>query len=80
MSAVRAGEPNAGAPSASEQGLILALRGAVRRCASPTRLAAEPPCILHLVIEALADEDYVGDTEIDCESYGGGSKMCPNGA
>lgn len=34
--------------------------------------------VLQVVVEALRDQDQVGEAKVDCESDDGGDKTCPN--
>ena len=63
-------EANVAAVAAAEQRRLDAIGGAGRRLALATR-------VLHVVVEALGDEDQVGEAEVYCEGDDGGDETGP---
>lgn len=65
-------EANVAAVAAAEQRRLDAIGGAGGRLALATR-------VLHVVVEALRDEDQVGEAKVDCEGDDGGDETGPEG-
>ena len=68
------GQPHIRAIPASQQRLLDAVLAAGRR------LAGGAARVLGVVVDALRDEDEVGEAEVDCEGGDGGDELRPDGA